>query len=185
MHNLKGSPTAKLSANPARSRMRTLHLIDLENLVGNPVASSNVVKRAWVMYREFGIGVAEGDHVIIATSSIMAKTAWFALPTADIQWRVHDGADGADRELLNAVDLAHDSTRFDRLAIASGDHYFTELALAARRAGMVVHQVIGVGTPSRELMAACQWRTWLHLTPGSGLDAYRARGFRSGHDLAA
>jgi hypothetical protein len=154
-------------------------------MVGNTVASGDVVKCAWGMYREYGIGVAEGDHVIIATSSIMAMTAWFALPTAGIQWRVHDGADGADRELINAIDLAHDSARFDRLVIASGDPCFTELALAARQAGMVVHQVIGVSTPSRDLMAACQWRTWLNLTSGSGLDAYRGRGSRSDHGLAA
>ena len=140
---------------------RTLHLVDIENALGGAVATADEVRAFWRAYREFAVGVGEDDHVVVASSSIMAKVAWFALPQAGIQRRVKDGKDGADHALLESVDLDRDAARFGRLVITSGDHIFAPLARDARAAGMRVHQVIGNGTPSRELLSACPTRTWL------------------------
>lgn len=165
---------------------RTLHVIDLENLVGGTDASPGDLRAAWDAYRGHGIGIADDDHVIIATSSHVARVAWFALPATGIQRLVRDGQDGADLALIDAVDVPHAATRYGRISLASGDHAFTQLVLEAKSHRMRVQLVIGRGQPSRELMAACTARTWLRLDPTVGLAAYRAGRFRrDGHGLAA
>lgn len=139
---------------------RSLHLIDLENMLGGSGFSAGQVVEFWSWYTMQAVGVGPGDHVAIATGSRSAATAWFALPASGIRRLVRPGVDGADWALLDAVDLARDAARFGRLVIASGDHVFAPLALQARDAGMRVHQVIGAGYPSHRLMAACPTHTW-------------------------
>ena len=157
---------------------RTLHVIDLENLVGGTDAGPDELRAAWDAYRGHGIRIAEDDHVVIATSSHVARVAWFALPATGMQRLVRDGQDGADLALVEAVDIDHAATRYGRMVIASGDHAFTDLALDARAHHMRVQLVIGRGQPSRQLMAACPSRTWLRLDDTVGLAAYRAGRFR-------
>jgi hypothetical protein len=112
-----------------------------------------------------------------STGIHLAKTTWFVSPAHGIQRRVRGGVDGPDLALLDAYDLPHAADRFDELVIGSGDHAFTDLAIAACNLGLRTHQVIGCGSPSQTLMYACPTRTWLRVDIGSGLDAYRAHRF--------
>jgi hypothetical protein len=141
---------------------RAIHLIDTENLVGGPGATSYAIRRAWDTYRA-AVPIGPRDHVIVASSSYFAKKAMFEMAGPGVQLRVRDGKDGAELALMDAVDIEHAARRFGQLVIASGDGIFTDLALRARDLGMQVHEVIGVGTPSRKLMAACPQKSWLRL----------------------
>lgn len=155
------------------STVRTKHLIDIENLLGGRTPGVADVAALWNLYRGAAIGVETNDAVIVASSRHFARTVWFGLPLHGIQRRIRDGIDGADLELIDAFDASLDSRSFNRLVIASGDHSFAPIAATAREHGMDVHQVIGWGVPSRDLMALCPSRTWLGLGAGSGLRAYR------------
>jgi hypothetical protein len=152
---------------------RRLHLLDLENLLRDPDATAQDVIRFWEIYTGTAIPIGAADQILVATGIHLAKTAWFVLPAHRIQWRVRGGVDGADRVLLDACNLPHTADRFDELVTGTGDHAFTDLAIAARNLGLRTHQVIGRGRPSRTLMNACPTRTWLRVDTGSGLNAYR------------
>ncbi|WP_181125544.1 MULTISPECIES: NYN domain-containing protein [unclassified Rathayibacter] len=170
-------------------RPRTLHLIDIENMVG-PDASAEEVTSFWTGYRRLAIGLGYNDHAIVASGPRFAPVAWFAIPANDVQRRVGRGIDGADFALIDAVELERYSVRFDRLVIASGDHAFAPLARRARKLGMRVHQVIGRGLPSRELFAACPTHSRLRfdtIPTGTGKTAAAepARGAREIVKVAA
>jgi len=176
------------TAPTSRTGGRRLHLIDLENVIGDPDACERDIARLWDVYKRHAVGVGPTDHVIVATGANLALAAWFALPAQGVQRRVRRGPDGADLALLDACHVEHDARRFDELVIASSDHIFTELAETARSHGMRTHQVIGRSVPSKTLMAACPTRTWLRLDLRSGLGAYRRRRFghtapRPAHEL--
>jgi len=144
-------------------RPRAIHLIDLENLVGDPFAGPETIAGIWRIYAA-GIGLHPGDHVVVATGPGMAATAWYVLPAAGIQRRTKRGPDGADRALIEAVDLHHDARRFGMLIIASGDHIFEPLARQARSEGMSVWNIAGKGGLAKTLKAACPLRSRLRLS---------------------
>lgn len=123
--------------------VRTLHLVDLENLSGGPSRSSADHRRAWRAYVE-ATGIVEGDQVVVAASGrVMRHAVWF-LPTG-IATHAANGADGADRVLLEVGDAAWIASRFDRLVIGSGDHAFADLADSVRALGIAVEVVAGAG----------------------------------------
>lgn len=176
---------SKTTNRAATVERRTIHLLDIENLHGGTDLTGDDARRIWQVYSGYALNIARGDQVVVASSSYVAKTVWFALPQ-NIRRLVRDGRDGADLALMDDLDLPHASSRFSRLVIASGDGGFTSTALAARAAGLSVHQVIGRGQPARALMVACPTRSWLHLGEGSGLRTYRAHSWgRSSVDLTA
>lgn len=158
------APSARLDVPRGRSRYdgRALHWVDIENLAGNPAADADRITRIWAAYRG-GVPISKSDHVVVASCSQFAKTAWFVLPATGIQRRVRDGADGAELALLDEFDVEATARRFDRLVIASGDGRFTEAALTARAAGLHVHHVVGLSQPARRLTAAVTTHSRLRL----------------------
>lgn len=141
---------------------RALHLVDLENLTGDPGAGPERIARVWATYRG-AVPLTPSDHVVVASCTLFARNAWWVLPLTGIQRRVRDGADGADLALREELDVAATARRFDRLVIASGDGGFTAAALEARAAGLHVHQVVGVSRSARRLSAAVSTRSRLRL----------------------
>ena len=122
---------------------RTLHLVDLENLSGGPSRPADEHARSWRAYED-AAGIAVGDQVVVAASGRTMRDAVWFLPTG-IASRSANGADGADRVLLEVGDAAWIASRFDRLVIGSGDHAFAELADAVQALGVEVEVVVGVG----------------------------------------
>ena len=145
---------------------RALHLVDLENLVGGPTAADKTIERVWGAYYG-GIPRGTTDQVLVGSSRFFARRTWWMLP-AGIQRRVRDGKDGGELAILDEVDLDHLVERFGRLVIASGDGRFAELARAARGRGVHVHQVTGIGTPSRSLLSAASSRSRLKAPTRTG-----------------
>jgi hypothetical protein len=112
------------SRRPSRTDARALHLIDVDNLLGDPgTVDAATIGHVLDSYRAAS-SYREGDHVVIATgcnaSHVLAiELAW---PTA--AHRRRPGPDGADMALLEESDWAAESRRFDRVVIGSGDRIF-------------------------------------------------------------
>lgn len=165
-HATGTAPHLRASGTPSAFNARALHLIDLENLVGGPSASDKTIKRVWSAYYG-GVPKTASDHLLVGSSRFFARRTWWMLPEC-IQRRVRDGQDGGELAILDEVDLDHLAERFGRLVIASGDGRFAELAATARSRGVHVHQVTGIGLPSRALLSAASSRSRLKVNARSG-----------------
>lgn len=131
---------------------RTLHLIDVENLVGACHLSTLQVRTAESAYRQT-IQVAEGDHLIVSSSHHNAKPTWFGWGGSPRRL-VRSGPDGADLALLAVIDAEGVSARFGRVVIGSGDGIFTEAAARLQAAGVEVSVVSRKRGLSRRLCLA-------------------------------
>lgn len=119
-----------------RPKGRTLHLIDLENLVGRSQGSERMVAETLATYR-CTIAPRAGDHVVIASGRGLMMAAGTAWPGARLC--LGRGIDGADLALLDvARPVTSVATAYDRVVIGSGDGIFAPLAAELRRAGVVV-----------------------------------------------
>ena len=150
--NVEGAPTDDLQA-PCNPTGRCLHLVDIENLLGNPRPADT--QQAVEVFETYLVAAVwhPGDLVVVASNPGLMKTLAFQLPDIPSSWRCIRGADGADRLLLQAVpNRLH--TRFSRLVIGSGDGIFADLAGDASRTAVETWVVGGVGSISRAL-----WRS--------------------------
>ena len=121
---------------------RSLHLVDIENLMGGPRAGPAAILRAVSDYRE-AAPVTVGDHVIIGTNPNLGVAAHACWPS--VRLVVRGGPDGADIALLEEV--KNDrwvASRYDRIVVGSGDGVFAVVAKTFRRHGLAV------GVVSRE-----------------------------------
>jgi uncharacterized LabA/DUF88 family protein len=142
---------------------RTLHLIDLENLMGT-VRVAEDVHDVWVAY-DSTLQLDDADHVVISTGPDLAVVAWFELPSG-VRRVVGRGVNGADLALIEvALDEDLLLRRYRRLVIASGDGIFTDTARQYRDAGLEIVQVIGRGGVHPNLAAACDRQVKLPLPP--------------------
>jgi hypothetical protein len=122
---------------------RTLHLVDIENLVGDPFATKAEALGAFERYLELA-GYRDGDQVIVAANPGLIREIGFDLP---VPCNLHAacGEDGADLILLAQAEPGWVANRFDRLVIGSGDAEFSATALAVRDLGT---PVVVVSRPS-------------------------------------
>jgi len=117
-------------------RYRRLHLVDIENLIGNPHPSTSHIRKCQTRYLDIA-HPGEFDLVVVGCSHWYAKLVMF-------DWRgprfvVRSGPDGADMALIEAwSDLAASTERFAEVLIASGDHIFTDLSSRIAAEGIPV-----------------------------------------------
>jgi hypothetical protein len=146
---------------------RTLHLVDVDNLLGDPCTTD--VARVDLLFRDYRriSNFVPGDHVVVATGCnaqhvFAVESAW---PT--VCHRRRAGADGADMALLDEADWAASSMRYDRVVIGSGDRIFLE-ALDRLRA---VDLAVDVVACARSLARAFAVRALghVHLLPDTPL----------------
>lgn len=104
---------------------RRLHLVDIENLVGDSLPSLRQVREA---QRRYASCLAFGpmDQVEVASSHLTLLNAALGWPHA--HYRVRSGHDGADLALLDVLRHENVAKRFTHVAIGSGDHLFAEQA---------------------------------------------------------
>ena len=128
---------------------RSLHLLDLENLVGDPCAAEPLVRETLTRY----LRVArwrDGDHVYIASNpGLMYKVAFD--PPVPCNAHATRGPDGADVMLLSLAPPELIVRRYARLVIGSGDGIFAARANAARDLGVDVLVVARAGSCSSRL----------------------------------
>jgi hypothetical protein len=142
---------------------RRLHLVDVENLVGDRRPSLDQVCRARNRY-EARLAFGAMDQVEVASSHLALVNAALGWPHA--HYRARSGPDGADQALLDVLRYEDVADRFSHVVIGSGDHLFAEEAarLAAqdvwvtvvsrwrslsRRLQLAAHEVIFLDTPAK------------------------------------
>lgn len=119
------------------SAPRKIVIVDLENMMfGNHVDPS---QDRSVEILELAQARRPTDMVIVGCNPRLAFSAKDHFPQARIV--TGHGKDGADRVLIETLDLDHAADRFDELCIVSGDHAFADVAHAARRAGLQIRVV--------------------------------------------
>jgi hypothetical protein len=120
---------------------RTLHLVDADNLLGDPgTVDRRLIDLTFERYRRAS-GYRPGDQVVVATGRngqhvFEVEAAW-----PGVLHRRRSGADGADMELLEQADWAASSRRFGRVVIGSGDRIFMVAVDVLRAADVVVDVV--------------------------------------------
>lgn len=109
---------------------RTLHLIDIENLLADPRPGIEAVRLARRSYNA-QVGIGEHDLVVVACNHGCALRVGIAYCGARLA--VRSGPNGADLALLDVL-AEHDvGARFDAVNVGSGDGIFAS-AVAALRA---------------------------------------------------
>ena len=130
----------------SRRRAGALHLVDAENLAGDPFSSRASALTAIHEFADLA-GAGSDDLTFISGNRFLLDDVVFELPfTARV--RHASGPDGADRSLLADASPDWVCRRFRRLVIGSGDHIFGDLAAAALEAGLEVTVVARPGCVS-------------------------------------
>jgi hypothetical protein len=132
---------------------RTLHLVDLENLVGGRVSAERC-SEAWSAYLAI-VGIDRDDQVVVAVADEWALEALLQTPRPAQQLAPRREKDAADRALLDAWPIPDAARLFTRALIASGDNVFAEYAAALGAAGLTVEVVTGYGKCGAELYRTC------------------------------
>lgn len=136
-----GAPAGTAGRRARARRTRALHLVDVDNLLGDPGTADHALITATVAaYRRLA-AVEAGDHVTVACAALphhalAVHTAW---PGVRHCWR--SGADGADLALLEVAEWAVEVDGFARAVIGSGDRIFLHALEVLEGAGIPVEVV--------------------------------------------
>ena len=132
---------------------RTLHLVDIENLLNQPpkLVTGDQAARVFWQYLKTA-GWQSGDSVVIASNPKLMRRMMFQLPDIPCRMLCAWGESGADRLLLGAVPN-HVETRYARVAVGSGDHIFGDLIDQLRGTTIRTLVVAGAGSTSWQLYA--------------------------------
>jgi hypothetical protein len=122
----------------AATTLRTLHVVDVENLAGGSRLTTEDVQRIHRRYCAIA-RIAPSDQVVVASGRRAASSVMFGWP-GNVCRKVRSGVDGADQELLNILTTSP-VDRFDRVVIGSGDGAFALEASRLRHAGITVELV--------------------------------------------
>lgn len=120
---------------------RGLHLVDADNLLGDPITvDPSAIRRTFAAYRR-AARFAPGDHAVVASCAhpghaFEVRAAW---PGVLHRWR--RGPDGADLALLEEAEAAARSGRYGRVVLGCGDRIFL-VALDVLRSANVEVQVV-------------------------------------------
>jgi hypothetical protein len=131
LRTINGDKGPQRAGAQRRFPARRLHLVDIENLAGDPLPSLSQVRQALGLYTGC-LAFGPMDQVEVASSHLTLLNAALGWPHA--HYRVRSRPDGADLALLDVLQHENVAGRFTHVAIGSGDHLFTEEAarLAAR-----------------------------------------------------
>lgn len=128
---------------------RTLHIVDIENLMGDPRAGAEAVAGAFRAYLK-RVGYRPGDLLVVAANPGLAFAIKAGAPGPYCLW-TRPGTDGADSILVERVSKEFAVARCDRVVIGSGDHAFAPLAAAVHASGNPVVVVSRPGSLSGAL----------------------------------
>ena len=142
---------ARPAARPAASP-RTVHLIDVENLVGSAFLDEEAVSETARRYAA-AAGLVPGDQVVVATSRFNARNTWFSWGMG-ARRLTRSGENGADLALLGVIETERLAERFGRVVIGSGDGIFAEAAARLLADGTAVTVISRPESISRRLRMA-------------------------------
>ncbi len=123
-------------------RQRTLHIIDIENLVGeeHALGDADTFQRVLVDYTEAS-GMRDDDPVMVGCHPGLVFVAQETLGQRG-QIFARRGENGADLALLGAIDPPFIASRFHLVCLGSGDGIFTPVVFELIELGVLV-TVIG------------------------------------------
>lgn len=132
---------------------RRIHLIDVENLCGDPRPSLDVVRA--VRRRYLGrLRPGPGDLIVLACNHGAALEVGLGWP--GVRLLLGSGPDGADNALLNVLAFERVDQRFDGVVIASGDSIFSGDIARIAGAGVRTFVVSRPETLAKRLRLAAQ-----------------------------
>lgn len=115
---------------------RVLHAMDVENMAGGHLSYANM--KSFNRAYQNQVRINSGDQVLIACAEQVATVVARTSPANSALLVAPNTRDGADKALINTIDVAATAEQFDRVVIASGDHIFAPLAAALAAAGCPV-----------------------------------------------
>ena len=155
--------TVGQQAGLAAAGWRTLHLVDADNLLGDPQCTDAAhISSVFAAYRQAS-AFAPGDHVVVATGCNSQHVLSVELAWPAVCHRRRSGPDGADMALLEESDWAARVGRFRRVVIGSGDRIFLAALDRLRSADITVDVVSRRRSLSSAL--AVRARGSLHYLP--------------------
>jgi hypothetical protein len=113
--------------NKSSTLNRPLHILDIDNLLGDPTATdTHVINDCLGQYRAH-TGYQKGDHVVVGTGCnalhvYAVQSCWPA-----VQYVRRSGPDGADFALIEQALIALERGRYSHFILGSGDGRFADL----------------------------------------------------------
>jgi hypothetical protein len=159
----KARHTTKGRSAEARAQ-RTIHLVDVENLVGSSAACRTDVAEICRMYGRVA-NVAPADLVVVASGACAAEATWYGWPSA--RRLLRRGVDGADRALLDVIANERLAIRFTRVVVASGDGIFAKPCALLQAQGCGVTVVTRPEALSGQLRLAVRDVRYLDAIPSA------------------
>ncbi len=130
---------------------RSIHLVDIENLLGDARPGSDAAAACRAQYEDV-VGRGEADLVVVACNHGAAVDVGLTWSSARLA--VRSGPSGADLALLEVIEREQIESRFDRVVIASGDGIFADAAADLAGQGLPVTVVSRRASLSRRLRLA-------------------------------
>ena len=146
---------------------RTLHLIDADNLLGDPgTCDRQQIEAMYAAYRQ-AAGFADDDHVVIAAGTNGEHVFEVEYGWERARHLRRRGPDGADLALLEEATWAARGDRYDRVVIGSGDGIFVSAHDELTAAGLSVEVVAREWSLSAALAALARGQVTLldHSVP--------------------
>lgn len=134
--------------------VRGIHFIDIENLVGAPRPTIEQVRAAKAVYLA-EVPCGPNDQFVLACNHLAAEAVSFGWGKNAVI-RMRSGPDGADLELLDAIEEAQIPLNWIRVIVASGDGIFTETVAHLGAQGAEVTVVSRRGSLSKRLEVAAK-----------------------------
>lgn len=130
---------------------RTVHLIDIENLLGEARPSRAGASVARAAYER---QTSPGPHDLLIVACNHGAAIEVGTAFTGCRLLLRSGPDGADLALLDVVAAENVEDRFDAAVIGSGDGIFAPVAAQLSRAGVAVSVVSRPESLSRQLRLA-------------------------------
>ena len=136
---------------------RMAHFIDIENLCGTAILSTELVQEVKDEY--FNVLQPNPDDLfIIGVSHFNLVAATFGWGAGVAKYVVQSGEDGADLALIEAMSLPCVLERFSKICIGSGDGLLTEMGKSLKLRGMFVEFAARQDCASREIFySGCKY----------------------------
>lgn len=131
------TPSGTVHSGKSPETYRTLHLLDIENLLGLPPgeARCDCYVSAFSDYITF-VNPQPADHLVVGSHPRNALRIPEVLKHFNVEWR--KGTDGGETVLIeyvrDKIGLAKVAARYDRVIVGSGDREFADLLKDLREA---------------------------------------------------